>query len=231
MNRLVLLTVVGVALSCSIARVQAAPILVPPSLSLGDPYHLVFVSSTASTANMGGISGADALVQGLADAAGIGVTKGITWQAILSDSTTTAISRFNPAAPIFDLQGNRVAANGPALWNTGTTDLENPIAFVETGAAATTFIEVWTGTTDLGTLQQADSDWTTANLGDSATSGIAFSTDGMWMNSLITSELVPQSIYATSSQLIVPANVIPEPSTFLLLFLGLIALIRRTPPV
>ena len=218
-----------VTFSCAIlfgvvGKLQAVPVLVPPSLSPGAPYHLVFVSSTSNTASLGGIAGADALVQGLADAAGIGVTQGITWQAILSDSTTNAITRFNPATvPIYDTQGNRVAVNGPALWNTASVALENPISFDETGGTGT-FIEVWTGTTAAGTLQLADSDWTTANPGDSATSGLAGSTAATWMNLIPTAENVPQSIYAVSSRLIAPANSIPEPSAFALTALGLFLL-------
>jgi hypothetical protein len=206
-----------------VAQIHAAPVLVPPSLSPGSPYHLVFVSSTRSTASLGGIAGADLLVQTLADTAGIGVTQGITWQAVLSDSTTNAISRFNPSAPIYDLQGNRVAVSGPALWNTASVALENPILFDETGVTGT-FIEVWTGTTAAGTLQQADSNWATANSNDSATSGIAGSTTSTWMEGLPTSELVQQSIYAVSSQLIAPATSAPEPTTCTLAILGLLSL-------
>ncbi len=68
-------------------------------LNPGDSYHLVFGSSGRNDANFGGISGADAFVQGLADSAGVGNTAGITWQEILSDSSTNAISRFNPTHP------------------------------------------------------------------------------------------------------------------------------------
>jgi len=208
------------------ARAHAAPILVPPGLNPGDPYHLVFVSSTRTTANLGGLTGADALVQSLADAAGIGATQGITWRAILSDSTTDAISRFNPTAPTYDTQGNRVAVNGAALWNTGSVPLENPIAFDETGASGT-FIEVWTGSTAAGTLQRADSDWTSAIASDLATSGLALSTGPTWMNALDTAENVPQSIYAASSQLFAPDRAIPEPSTLALVSLGLLVLTGR----
>lgn len=197
------------------SRSLAAPILVPPSLTPGDQYHLVFVSSQPNTANFGasGIAGADAFVQGLADSAGIGATQGITWQAILSDSTTDAISRFNPTAPIYDIQGNRVAASGSALWGvTASTPLENPIQFDENGDSGT-FIEVWTGTNTSGTLQRADSNWMAAPSATAARSGLANATGPAWVDAIDTAENVPQSIFASSSLMIVSqSSTVPEPN-------------------
>jgi hypothetical protein len=211
-----------------VGQAQAVPVLVPPGLSPGDSYHLVFVSSTRSTASLGGIAGADALVQSLADAAGIGVTQGITWQAILSDASTAAVSRFNPSAPIYDTQGNRIAVNGAALWNASAVPLENPIAFDENGDSHV-FLEVWTGTSATGFLQRADSSWTSAVATDLATSGLALATNGMWANAIDTAEDVPQSLFAASSELTAPAGgVIPEPSSVVLTALGLLGIARRT---
>ena len=48
-------------------------ILVPDGLALGDPYHLVFVSSTTRDATSGNISDYNDFVQAAADAAGIGI--------------------------------------------------------------------------------------------------------------------------------------------------------------
>ena len=209
----------AVTVSGGFLQLRAAPIIVPPGLSPGDPYHLVFVSSTAQTANFGpgGISRADALVQGLADAAGIGVTQGITWQAILSDSNIDAITRFNPTAPIYDTQGNRVAVNGSAFWGvSNTSPLENPIAYDENGNSGT-FIEVWTGTNVAGMLAQADSDWMAAPANTSATSGLASATGPFWVNGIITAENVPQSVFAASSQLVVSdLSTVPEPHALMI---------------
>ena len=202
---------------------EAQVVLVPPGLSLGDPYHLVFVSSQTNTANFGGIAGADAFVQGLADAAGIGATQGITWEAILSDSTIDANFRFNPSVPIYDLRGNRVAIDGTAFWNAATVPLENPIAFDEFGSGSI-FPEVWTGTDAGGFWSRSDSDWFSASPDDLATSGLAFQTNGQWIDMIDTAEDVPQSIFARSSQLIVT---VPEPSNiFSWLLVGLIGVLH-----
>ena len=185
----------------------------------------MFVSSTPNTANFGpgGILGADAFVQGLADTAGIGISLGITWQAVLSDGTTNAVSRFNPTVPVYDTQGNRIAANGGALWGvTVGTPLENPIQFDENGDTGV-FIEVWTGTNTLGMLQRADSNWIAAPSSMLSTSGLANATGPVWINVLDTAEDVPQSVFAASSLLTAsPTNSVPEPQGIAIWsFLGL----------
>jgi MYXO-CTERM domain-containing protein len=215
-------------------QAMAAPTLVPPGLSPGDPYHLVFVSSVGSDANLGGIAGGDAFVQGLADAAGIGVSQGISWQAILSDSLgTDAIARFNPSAPIYDTQGNRVAVSGAALWNTTSVPLENPIGFDENGLGGIAIPrEVWTGTDPLGFFDTADSDWLASSPSTIATAGSSFLTGPGWINGGGSpAENVPLSVFAASEQLVVPSGAdvpgVPEPSTAAVATLGLLLLALR----
>lgn len=217
------LLIVSIAVVGLAVRAPAA-ILVPAGLTPGDQYHLVFVSSVPSDANFGGLAGADAFVQGLADAAGIGVTEGVTWQAILSDSTTSAISRFNPSAPIYNMNGDRVAVNGPALWGTTALNLENPIAFDENGAgSATILIEVWTGTTPGGSFDMADSDWLASSPGTFATAGSSIAVNTDWINGGGNpAENVPLSVFAASDLLTVP---VPEPTTLVLALLGTLSLV------
>lgn len=206
-----------VVVLCSlVAPSEGAPILTPPGLSPGEGYHLVFVTSAATNANFGGIAGGDAFVQGVADAAGIGASAGISWQAILSDSTTDAISRFNPSDPIYNLNGDRVAANGPALWNAATVPLENPISFDENGGGSIAIpVEVWTGTRPDGTFDTAASNWT--GTAGSATAGSSVLTSGGWADGGASpSETVPLSLFASSERMVVPAAVTPEPSTLAL---------------
>ena len=59
-----------------VASAFGGNIPVPPDLDPGDPYHLVFVSSTGRTATSPEIEHYDLHVQQAADAAGIGVTEG-----------------------------------------------------------------------------------------------------------------------------------------------------------
>ena len=188
-----------------------AAIFVPPGLTPGDQYHLVFVSSTPTTANFGGIAGGDLFVQTLADAAGIGVTQGVTWQAILSDSAIDAISRFNPTAPIYNMNGDRVAVNGTALWNTATTSLEHPIAFDQnSGGSISIPVEIWTGTLDNGMLGTADSDWLAASANTFATAGSSVLVTTGWISGGGSpAEDVPLSLFAASDLLVVPAVPLP----------------------
>jgi hypothetical protein len=84
-----------------------------PSIDAGSN-KLVFVTSRVYSANLGGLSGADAKCQAHAEAAGLpGVYK--AW---LSDSTTFAADRFTHAeVPYTLIDGTRVAAD----WSTLTS--------------------------------------------------------------------------------------------------------------
>ncbi|MES1166627.1 MAG: lectin, partial [Pseudomonadota bacterium] len=77
-----------------------------------------FVSSdTSTTANLGGLVGADMRCQTLAMAAGQGAK---TWKAYLSAATppTNAIDRIGPG-PYYNFQGTMVAADKAALHARG----------------------------------------------------------------------------------------------------------------
>lgn len=217
-------------LSLIIVGQALAAIPVPGGLSPGDPYHLVFVSSTAHDTNFGvnGITDADAYVQALADAAGIGVTEGVTWKAMLSDTVIDAKTRFNPSAPIYNMHGDRVAANGTLLWDTAALNLENPIAHDEYGNGSTTIlIEVWTGTKPDGTFDVATSEWKNATINNVATAGSSIAVNTDWMDGGgYPVETIPLSLFAFSDQLIAS---VPEPSSLMLAALGLalLGMIRR----
>ncbi len=212
-----------------------AAVISPAGLNAGDPYHLMFVSSVPSTANFGpnGITDADAFVQNLANIAGVGASMGVTWKALLSDNLPPgglgidAINRFNPSAPIYNMQGQLVAGNGTALWNvTAASPLVNPIAFDEFGnGSVTILVEVWTGTDPLGFLERADSDWKAAPANMQATAGSSIAVNTDWINGGgQPSENVPLSVFAFSSEL----TAIPEPGAGVLLALsGMLVVMRR----
>ena len=224
-----LLALAALGLSFTSAPTSRAAVITPPGLSAGDPYRLMFVSSVPNTANFGpnGITDADAFVQNLANIAGVGASMGVTWKALLSDNLgVTAAGRFNPSSPIYNMQGQLVAANGTALWTvSAASPLVNPIAYDEFGnGSATILVEVWTGTDPLGSLDRADSDWMGATTNTSATAGSSIAVNTDWINGGgLPVELVPLSVFAFSSELIA----VPEPSTGMLAMAGMLMLATR----
>ncbi len=72
----------------------------------------VFVTRQRWDWNLWGLAGADAKCQAAADARSLGGT----WKAILSSSTTDAVSRLSPAQTIFNINGEIVAFNPLNTW-------------------------------------------------------------------------------------------------------------------
>ena len=137
----------------TVPRAFGGVIATPTDLNPGDSYYVVFVTSDFYTANLGGIAGADATVQGLADAAGIGASMGVTWRALLSDSTIDARSRFDPNAPIYRMDGSRIANDGSDFWDGSLISglpTGDGVRFDEFGTEPGGSSRVWTGTTTAG---------------------------------------------------------------------------------
>jgi hypothetical protein len=117
-----------------------------------------FVTSTQHTGNLGGLAGADAICQQRATDGGLPGT----YVALLSDSTTSAISRLTGSrgwqrtdgAPIADLPDQLIDRRA---WN--------PIAYDESGHdVRDAGRETWTGSLGNGTSAPAHcSDWMTAD--------------------------------------------------------------------
>jgi hypothetical protein len=105
----------------------------------------VFVTSSSFIANLGGIAGADQSCTGAAAAAGIGGT----WNAWLSDSTTSALNHIykvpGPAGYVL-MNGTTIAPTWSALVSK-ITPLLHPINITEKNALVSDGqTEVWTGT-------------------------------------------------------------------------------------
>lgn len=107
----------------------------------------VFVTSQLYAANLGGLAGADAKCQALADAAGIGGT----YRAWLSvDSNSSPATRFTRSPGAYALVDGTVIATSWSDLVDGT--LQNPIRLTERGGAPPTstdscgFASVWTNT-------------------------------------------------------------------------------------
>jgi hypothetical protein len=160
--------------TCQNGSCVAASAPVAPACGVGGPCR-VFVSSTLYSGALGGLSGADAKCQGLAESAGLPGT----YKAWLSDSNGSPFSRFVPSSGPYQLvNGTTIAVN----W-TDLTDghLLAPISVTETGGGAIS--NAWThtrtdgardgvanghcsnwsmnaGAGDDGDPEQSDPDWT-----------------------------------------------------------------------
>ncbi|MEZ4398852.1 MAG: hypothetical protein R3B06_02445 [Kofleriaceae bacterium] len=136
--------------------------------------NLVFVTSTTTTGNIGGLAGADAKCQSAAAQAGLAGT----YRAWLSTSTANAIDRLGTASG-WTLVDGRPFANTKADLAAGR--IFYPITLDETGAARP-FNSAWTATNSDGTwisVDNACSNWTsTANVG--VTAGSTLGASGSW---------------------------------------------------
>ena len=93
------------------------------------PERRVFISSTLQTASMGGLSGADQICQGLADAAGL---HGF-YKAWLSDDEESPTTRFAQSNNQYMLVDDTVIAND---WDDLVNGINAPINRTESGAPA-----------------------------------------------------------------------------------------------
>jgi hypothetical protein len=151
----------------------------------GDPGVdcLVFISSQSYTGNLGGLAGADAKCQGLANAAGI---EG-TFMAWLSDSTASPSTRFptKSASPYKLLNGVKIADNWADLTD-GT--LDEWIYVEDTGdhGKPGPGNQTWTGTRSTGLASGAHcNNWTSESSAVTGTVGYqrhALDEDGSWSN-------------------------------------------------
>ena len=119
------------------------------------PYKRVFVTSTGSDGNLGGLAGADQKCRDRAVAGGLGGT----WRAWLSTSSVNAKDRVLDTT-YRTLDGRLVATNRADLTDGAITSL---IDVDEFGAPAG--VNVWTGTLSSGTAHGSNTclDWTSAS--------------------------------------------------------------------
>jgi hypothetical protein len=137
----------------------------------------VFVSSTTSSGDLGGLEGADESCQELADTALLGGR----WVAWLSTSERNAIDRLFGDGPFLLVGTNEVVAASRAALTSGTlqNDIERDEMGVQVPAA------VWTGTDPDGTAADSGSfcaDWTDANSELFGQTGASQQTDATWTN-------------------------------------------------
>ena len=171
---------------------------------LGDTYHFVFITSTNQGATSNNIGDYNALVQGLADAAGLGEA---VWKVIGSTDTIDARDNTstNPTVetgcPILLVDGTTVVATDYAdLWN---GEVQNTISIDENGTAK----DHWpfTGTYLDGT-KSSDHSASGAALGGPGEVGQGRSdvtTEWIWRQWTYDPSTTPLPLYAMSEKLVV----------------------------
>ena len=168
---------VGKVVLGAVRAVRQAPRARP--LHCGTTNKCAFVTSKVSTANLGGLAGADATCNTLADAAEMPGTY-VAW---LSDAATSATSRIASNGPYAVRSGNLVANDLADL-------VDGPIAPIDEDewGAKTLVREVWTHTDATGSSYGASpfvnspcSNWTDgSNGGGWATVGVNTFAAGQW---------------------------------------------------
>ncbi len=150
--------------------------------------HRIFVTSTIfPNGNLGGLAGADALCQGLADNQGFS----LNYTAILSIDVagSYASDRVVVTGPVYKYVGTTktlVANNEAELWNATAAALSSPVDRDETGALAVGGA-VFTGTSSTGTAVPAQNclDWVSTSAFEGAARGAFGSTSGTWLKTVI----------------------------------------------
>ena len=151
---------------------------VQEAITCGDGSKCVFVSSTPHTGNLGGLTGADAICNDLAEEAGLPGTY-LAW---LSDSSDTPLTQFTQATvPYRRVDGTQVAANWTELTDEAGR-LDEEISVDEGGGRPNSNL-VWTATDALGGAPfplRACSDWTSSSFDETGHVGSSLADDFRW---------------------------------------------------
>lgn len=136
---------------------SAAVVTSPAGLSPGDPYRLIFVTSTGINAQDINFAPYDAHVSAVVATSASLTALGTSWQAVVSKPTNTSphaardhtnsspTATFPNNIPLYNLQGQLIASSYADLWD---GSIANAIQFDESGDAV--MGQVWTGTAGNG---------------------------------------------------------------------------------
>ena len=145
---------------------------------VADCERVVFVTSTAFPGNLGGVAGADAKCQALADLSSNSRVKGRTFLAWVSTNATSPAARFVHGTKAYVRVDKAVVAS---TWNellSGT--LRSGIGLDENGAAHSG--QAWTGTrSETGQLSTSTcADWTSSSFAEDGVGGNVGGSGGGW---------------------------------------------------
>lgn len=143
--------------------------------------HRIFVTSTSTNGNMGGLSGADTICA--TRATSVGLVR--TYKAFLGDSSNSIKSRFNLSGAVLNVNSSdekiTIVDLGVNLFDADSTNLENNIEFDENGDSVTQ--SVWTGSDSEGEISTSQhcSDWSSNSAGSNGSIGDNTRTTGFWL--------------------------------------------------
>ena len=213
----------GVALATlGTSAAQAALVVVPTDLAVGDQYRLVFVTAGTRNATSTNINDYNTFVTNQVTGSALATqltTAGfnlgtITWKAIASTDSVAARDNTgtNPSSTgvlIYLIDGNRVANDNADLW---LPPIIRPINVTQAGSTLGTEV-VWTGTNSSGVVGGSN------GLGGSfAITGVTNLSTANWIQNSITLRTSLRRLYGMSSVLTKPTPPVlkvPEPSSLL----------------
>ena len=222
------LAVTAIVLAALGTSAHAQLVVPPPELNPGDPYRLIFVTTTtivpvASTSDTTYMYN-DFVT---ADAQGNATLWTLTeeWKAVGStvfmnarDNTSTNPSEL-VQVPIYNTRGERIANDYVDLWD---ASIDNPVTYDRDGNVPSGSLAVYTGTLSNGTGEPA----LTLGATGAVRCGIRTYSDHWWIQSgeAYGQPFPAQRMYAMS-------GIIPEPATLTLILLGGLTLLRHRRPV
>jgi hypothetical protein len=192
------------------------------ALEEGAMYRVLFVTSDSTLAGSSlDIDDHNTFVSNAAGTGSVTGSLGLTWKALASTNDRNAqvntgiVNTDSSLITMFNTNGQIVASSGSDLWSSA---LLNPINFDEDGSRWDT--TVWTGTNTNGTNRSTVDD----NL---ATFGYSYFAFNWWVTNYFdssTSNTIVKSLYAVSSVGTKALTDVPEPSSVILMLLGLAGL-------
>jgi uncharacterized protein (TIGR03382 family) len=196
---------------------QAAVIVAPPGLSLGDHYRLIFVTLNSRNATSSNIDDYNQFVTQAASSVAALQALGATWTAIASTSTVSALTNIGSSSlPIYRLDGLLVANDTADLFDGA---INAKVNITNTGVSLLG-ANVWTGSTSAGAILLP-----LGAVSGFVTTGTSDRTDGGWLNRQI--PVLPTSqfrLYGISSEL---TSTVPEPGTLSLAVASLLVAVWR----